>query len=226
MAALKEFVEWDVSNWGRALDYWESNTALTLRHSKALEIGGRHGGLSLWLAQKQVNVTCSDLEGPSDQAKEKHKNSDHLLPIEYASINALDIPFKDHFDIVLFKSVLGSVGRSGNKADQAKAIQEMHGSLKSGGELWFAENLVASPMHRFLRKKFVPWGEGWRYIEVSEMMSFLSAFSKVRYVAVGFLGALGRSEQQRKVLGNLDKAIVDKLVPEAWKYIMIGVATK
>ncbi len=62
---LRDFIEWDISNWSRVLEYWENNTSIILEQAKALEVGGRHGGLSLWLAQKDVNVLCSDLEGPS-----------------------------------------------------------------------------------------------------------------------------------------------------------------
>ncbi len=102
----------------------------------------------------------------------------------------------------------------------------MHKSLKSGGELWFAENLVASPIHRFMRAKFVPWGKKWRYITVTEMLNFLDIFSETKYITVGFLGAFGFNEFQRTILGNIDQIIVDKLVPKTWKYIMIGIAKK
>lgn len=223
---LRDFIEWDISNWGRALEFWEDNTSVILEQAKALEVGGGHGGLSLWLAKNNVDVLCSDLEGPSDKAIEKHTKYNTTHPIKHDSINALDIPFQNHFDIVLFKSVLGGVGRNNNKDNQIKAIQEMHKSLKSGGELWFAENLVASPIHQFMRKNFVPWGNTWRYVGISEMLSYLGVFSEVKYTTVGFLGAFGLNEFQRIVLGNIDQIIVDKLVPKTWRYIIIGIAKK
>jgi SAM-dependent methyltransferase len=211
---LKDFIEWDISNWGRALDFWEDNTSLELERANALEVGGRHGGLSLWLAKKDVNVMCSDLEGPSEKAKEKHKNCDTTYPIQHNIISALDIPFQTHFDIILFKSVLASVGRNNHKDDQIKAIKQMHKALKYGGELWFAENLVASPVHQFMRKYFVPWGKICRYVSIVEILSFLNIFSDVKYTTAGFLGSFGRNEFQRAVLGNIDKVIVEKLVPK------------
>ncbi|MEE8452698.1 MAG: class I SAM-dependent methyltransferase [Thermoguttaceae bacterium] len=224
--SLRDCIEWDTTNWGRALEYWEENTSVVLEQAKALEVGARHGGLSLWLANKGVDVLCSDLDGPSDKAKESHKKYQTACPIEYDSINALDIPFETHFDIVLFKSVLGGVGSHDNKGNQARAIQQMHKALKNGGELWFAENLVASPIHRFIRNAFVPWGKSWRYVSIPEILGFMSVFSEVDYVTVGFLGAFGRNEFQRKILGKIDVAVIDKLAPEAWKYIIIGIAKK
>ena len=223
---IGDFIEWDISNWGRALSFWEDNTSVKLEQSRALEVGGRHGGLSLWLAKRNMDVLCSDLEGPSDKAKERHKYCNTTHPIKHASINALDIPFENHFDVVVFKSVLGSVGRNNNEDNQIKAIREMHKSLKNGGELWFAENLVASPIHRFLRDRFVPWAESWRYVSIIEMLSFLDIFSEVKFTTVGFLGAFGLNEYQRTVLGIIDKTIFDRLVPRTWRYIIIGVAKK
>jgi len=223
---LRDIIEWDVSNWGRSLGYWENNTSVVLEQAKALEIGGRHGGLSLWLAQKGADVLCSDIDGPSDKAEERHAKHNAFHAIRHASINALDIPFQNHFDIVFFKSVLGGIGQHNNKTDQIKAIQEMHKALKNGGELWFAENLVASPLHQFSRRRFVSWGERWRYVSIEEMLRFLDIFIEVRYTTVGFLGAFGLNEFQRTVLGRIDKAIIDKLVPETWRYIVIGVAKK
>jgi len=47
----------------------------------------------------------------------------------------------------------------------------------------------------------------------------------VRYITLGFLGAPGRNEQQRNVLGAIDRKL-DPVVPEGWRYVMIGIARK
>jgi len=70
---LSEIIEWDVRNWSAVLDYWSSNSLQTFAGCKALEIGGRHGGLSLWLAMQGAYVVCSDKEGPTQAAVEKHR---------------------------------------------------------------------------------------------------------------------------------------------------------
>src|SRR5206468_992574 len=97
----------------------------------------------------------------------------------------------------------------------------MHKSLKKGGELFFAENLIGSPFHEFFRERFVKWGETWRYISVAEMEEFLAPFSNVQYRTVGFAGAFGRSEPQRNLLGFLDQTVLNHTVPENWRYIIV-----
>ena len=132
---------------------------------------------------------CSDLRSPTEKAVQTHKEWGVSHLIEYRSIDATDVPFTDEFDLVLFKSVLGGIGRDGDKRRQEKAIREIHKALKSGGELFFAENLVASPLHRFLRHRFVQWGPKWRYVSMAELIEFLSPFPEAHYRTVGFSGA-------------------------------------
>jgi SAM-dependent methyltransferase len=223
---VEDFVEWDVRNWSVALDFWVRNSGLDLTTCSALEIGSRHGGLSLWLATQGARVVCTDVNGPSDVARERHRESGLSHRIGYRPVDATDIPFADAFDLVLFKSVLGAVGARRGREAQARAIAEMHKALKSGGELFFAENLVGSPLHSYLRRRFVRWGRTWRYVSVPEMLGFLKDFSSVRYRTVGFAGALGRGRRQRNALGSLDRMLLDRLVPERWRYIMVGVARK
>jgi hypothetical protein len=47
-APLEDIIGWDIPNWSVALDYWRSHTKLDLPSSRALEIGSRFGGISLW----------------------------------------------------------------------------------------------------------------------------------------------------------------------------------
>ena len=226
MLNLHDIIEWDIPNWSVALEYWKKHTAQDLATSSAMEIGSMHGGLSLWAAMNGMNVLCTDLEGPSSKAIEKHAKYGLSHLIKYDALNALSIPYSAQFNVVLFKSVLGGIGRLNNRDNQEKAIREMHKSLKNGGEIWFAENLVASPMHALLRRRYVEWGKNWRYVTIEEMEHFFALFSDFRYTTVGFLGALGRSPLQRTILGKLDRAIADKLVPDSWRYIIIGIAKK
>jgi SAM-dependent methyltransferase len=223
---LAEVVEWDVSNWSSALEFWSSHTTLDLSRARALELGARNGGLSLWLASLGARIVATDIGPPNETAvalHEKHGVSDR---IEYESIDATRIPYTSEFDVVLFKSVLGAVGRDGGTQLQELAIQQMYKALKPGGELFFAENLVASPLHQLCRRQFVRWGTTWRYISIKEMQGFLRPFSSVRYATIGFAAAFGRTESQRGYLGKLDRTIFRHSIPESWRYIMFGVATK
>lgn len=222
----QEFVEWDVRNWSEALNFWVEHTNQDISTCTALELGSRHGRLSLWLALQGARVLCSDVGQPSKGAIQEHQARGVSNLIQYESIDATRIPYTNQFDLVVFKSMLGALGESAGKAAQARAIAEMHKALKKGGELFFAENLIASPLHQTLRRRFVQWGIGWRYVSMEEMHEFLSPFSRVQYRTLGFAGAFGRGEMLRNVLGILDQAILSRLLPEKWRYITVGVATK
>jgi SAM-dependent methyltransferase len=221
-----EIVEWDVENWSAALGYWRRHSSLTLTACAALEIGSRNGGLSLWLARSGATVVCSDLEGPTEAAFRKHERYGVSRLVRYERIDALDVPYSEAFDLVVFKSVLGGIGSGGERGRQQRAVQQMHDALKPGGELWFAENLTASPMHRALRNRYVGWAQRWRYVSVAELLEFLEPFASVSWRTFGVLGALGRSERQRAILGTLDKLCLNALVPAGWRYIAVGVARK
>lgn len=223
---LSDFIEWDVRNWSGTLDFWKSHSTQSLAGATALEIGSRHGGLSLWLAMHGARVICSDLNGPSERAVQQHRAWGVSDRVEYRAIDATATPYREEFDIVLFKSVLGGIGGHGGRESQRTAIREMHKALKRDGELFFAENLMASPAHQFFRSKFVQWSAKWRYVSVAEMEEFLSPFSQVQFFTSGFAGAFGRNETQRNWLGRLDQILFGHLVPSSWKYIIAGVAKK
>lgn len=221
---LKDIIEWDIVNWSKAIPYWEKHTNLNNKKLKCLELGGRKGGLSLWLALKGHDVVCSDYESPESTAKPLHDKY-KLDNITYKNINATKIPYDNEFDLVIFKSILGSVAKQGKDSLKQETINQIHQSLKPGGKFIFAENLQASKLHQFFRKKFTKWGANWNYLKHNEIELLLSNFSKVHYTSVGFWGAFGRNEKQRNFLGKIDNWF-EKLVPNKMHYIVIGVAEK
>lgn len=225
---MQSYVQWDVRNWSRAIDFWVTTCGSgAFQGAEVLEVGSRDGGLSLWFAEKGASrVLCSDLDGPSSAARELHAASTVGDRIEYAAVDATDIGVLDGFDVVAFKSVLGGVGGAGGCDAQVRAVRSMHAALRPGGVLLFAENLVASPLHAFLRRRFVAWGDRWRYVTREEMGGFLSPFSDVELRNLGFAGAFGRSESQRTALAAVDLAGLDRVVPRSWRYIVAGVARK
>lgn len=223
---LQDIIEWDVRNWARCLPFWSAHSQLDWSNSSALEIGSRNGGLSLWLAKQGANVICSDVGGVSSQALEKHKRYTVKDQIQYSDINALNIPYTQELDAVAFKSVLGGLQEHGGTNAHLVALEQIHGSLRSGGELLFAENLLSSPIHQFLRRKAVSWAAEWHYPSINEFLGWLSPFSQVHYETIGFLGALGRSEQQRRLLAKADTHLIEHCVPGSWHYIVYGVAVK
>src|SRR4051812_23723232 len=106
--AMSQYVQWDVRNWSRALNLWTGTCAPSIfSGADVLDIGSRDGGLSLWFADLGASkVVCSDLRGPSAEARKLHAQAGVIDRIEYSSIDATDIGVQGSFDVVAFKSVL------------------------------------------------------------------------------------------------------------------------
>lgn len=221
---VKDIIKWDILNWSKALDFWSAHKDIKNKGFNCLELGGREGGLSLWLAMNGNDVVCSDLESPKEEAFQIHKKYGCFKRITYQSIDATNIPYENYFDVIAFKSILGGISRNNNDLKK-QTIQEIHKALKHNGVLLFAENLEASFIHKFFRRHFVPWGNKWNYLSMHEITEVFSFFTKVRYQTVGFFAAFGRNEKQRIVLGKFDR-ILGKLIPIKIRYILIGIAEK
>lgn len=222
---LTDVIEWDVLNWSLALDFWEQWSGLDLTNCLALELGAANGGLTLWLARQGVRVVCSDLHGPTPQARALHRKYGVEDLIEYRAIDATNIPYTSHFDLVIFKSMLGDIGRNDRTDLQAKVMEESFRALKVGGELWFAENLQGSVLHR-LARRFIRRGTLWRYLSIGETRHLLKSFSGQQYMTAGFLGVFGRAGIFRNALGAIDRLACNRLFPDHWKYLIVARATK
>lgn len=222
---LKDVIQWDVKSWSKAVKYWEKNVDWsTVQHG--LELGGREGGLSLWMALKGVKVVCSDLKEVESTAKPLHDTYAVLDLVSYEDIDASAIPYENHFDVIVFKSIIGGIGRNDNFELQKKVFSEIHKALKPGGKLLFAENLTASSIHKKMRKRYVNWANSWRYLSPNELTECLSPFSSYELKATGVMGTFGRSEGQRSFLSTVDQTVLNHITPKSWKYIGYGIAQK
>ncbi|NHF61074.1 class I SAM-dependent methyltransferase [Flavobacteriaceae bacterium TP-CH-4] len=221
----RHIIQWDIKSWSKALEYWERSIDWE-KIQNGLELGGREGGLSLWLALKGKKTICSDLINTKKTAEQLHLRYNISSLITYQDIDAADIPYEDYFDIIVFKSIIGGIGRNNNFKGQQKVFKEIYKALKPGGKLLFAENLLASPFHQRLRKRYVKWGNTWRYVTLKEMREFLKDFSSVDIKTTGVLATFGRNERQRIFLSTIDDLILNKACPENWKYIIYGIAEK
>lgn len=223
---LKKYFEWDVQIWGDALYLWRSELEkYKLAGDKsALEIGGRRGGLSYFLANEyQCNTICSDLQNPILTAKPLHSSYDQKLCISYEEQNCLNLTYPDNsFDIVIFKSVLGALGSIEN---QRIAISEIYRCLKPGGILCFAENLKSTSIHQYLRKWMNPWSSYWYYPSIEEFNSYLCDFSAVNIKTIGFTSLFVRNEKVKLVSSFFDKKI-QSVIPNKWNYVIYGTAIK
>lgn len=224
-AAINEIIGWDIKTWSKALFYWDKKVDWE-KVNNCLEIGGREGGLSLWLAEKEKKVLCSDLHEVKLLAEKLHIKHNVNSLVSYQDIDATQIPYENEFDLIVFKSVLGSLGANDNIEKQRKVFKEMYKALKPGGYLLFAENLVASRFHQFMRNKFTQWGNAWRYVTVKELKEFLSDFSEVEIKTTGVLATFGRNEKQRNILSAIDNILLNKVSPKKWHYVAYGIAKK
>ncbi|MDX1651671.1 MAG: methyltransferase domain-containing protein [Brumimicrobium sp.] len=220
-----DILQWDIRSWEKALKYWENNMEWD-KVSNALELGSNKGGLSLWLGLKGVNVVCTDLTGVESNAKPLHDRYDVSGKISYQDIDASDLPYESEFDVIIFKSIIGGIGRNDDIDKQRKVFKEIHKALKPGGKLLFAENLIASPMHKTLRKNFVNWGDSWRYVSLDEMNDFLQIFDDYSIKTTGVISTFGRNEKQRNLFSTADRLLLNHISPRKWKYICYGIATK
>lgn len=150
----KDIIQWDIKSWSKALSYWDRNIEWD-KIQNGLELGGREGGLSLWLALKGKTIVCSDLNDVKKTAEQLHLRHNVSSLVKYQDIDASSIPYENYFDIIVFKSIIGGIGRNNNYEIQQKVFKKIYKALKPGGKLLFAENLIASPFHQRLRKRFV-----------------------------------------------------------------------
>lgn len=222
---IKDILKWDINSWKKALVFWEKEIEWSnINH--CLELGGNEGGLSLWLALKGKHVVCSDIQEKKEVAQSLHQKHHVNHLISYEVIDATKIPYQNHFDLIVFKSVLGGVGRENNKQAQQEAIHQIYNALKPGGVLFFAENTTASVLHQKLRKRNISWANSWRYISANEMREFLTPFTTYTLHTTGFLATFGRTENQRNILAHLDKLFFNPLLSQQQHYIVYGIAKK
>ena len=221
-ALLNDVLQWDVQTWRRALSLWQA-VVNDLRPSEALAIGERGGGLSLWLARQDIAVLCTDVDGFGPNTRMLHVGYGVGDRIRYASEDATALTVADSsFGLVIFKSVLGALG---TRERQAEAIREVHRVLKPGGALLFAENLVGTGFHAWLRRRFVRWESGWRYLRYPRDLELFDDFRSVETRTTGLLAALGRSEKQRGILARMD-TILCPITPSSWHYVVYGACRK
>jgi hypothetical protein len=131
-----DIMGWDVKNWSKCLPFFESN--FHANPQSALELGsGYNGGLSLWLASKGIRTICSGYHpkysDASNEAKDIHKKYGVSDCISYKRINAAELPYKNEFDIIAYKSMLGGIVRDGDISIAQDVLKGVQNAMKPGG---------------------------------------------------------------------------------------------
>jgi 2-polyprenyl-3-methyl-5-hydroxy-6-metoxy-1,4-benzoquinol methylase len=219
---MKDVLVWDVRTWTVAVKFWERRLPPGDSPLTCLEIGAGPGGPSLWLALKGHRVVCSNLANTQVMAQPLHDKYGVTGNVEYLDIDVTDIPYENHFDVVIFKSVLGGVGSL-----QKQAMTQILKSLKPGGTLLFAENIRGTVFHRLARSiAYRIRGTSWRYPSFSQMNELLSGFTTAEVRSSGVLAMFGTSESKRLGLAAVDDRVLNRITPRSWKYVSYGAATR
>jgi hypothetical protein len=168
---------------------------------------------------------CSDIESPERLSGKLHSDYGVSARIEHCAIDARRIPYRNHFDCVLFKSVLGAIGRGDRFDNQATAVREIYEARKANGLVLFAENLSGTIVHQYLKRRLVPWGKDWRYLNLAEMGCLFQRFRSLERRHFGLVALVGRTEKERTLLSLVDD-VAGRIVAATWRYIVSGVAIK
>ena len=229
---INQAIGWDIVNWGQSLKFLNKNIELD-RINNALEIGvgSDSGGISIYLASKNINVLCTDYKDVNNSVIDIHRNYPFANLIEYGDMDILNINpmYKNKFDLVVFKSVLGGLDGNNHIRIAEKAIENLYECLNENGYLFFSENLAATRFHMYIRNNF-GWGRnnrGWNYYKIEELISAINnKFEDFIYETKGFIGCFGRNETQKTILGNIDKYFLDYLLKNENKYIFYCICKK
>ncbi len=172
-------------------------------------------------------IHCSDYNKPSQKAFDLHKKLGLSSKIKYLAIDATSMDCEDgKYDFVVFKSVLGSIGREGGIDTIKLAIKEIKRVLKPGGVLFFAENLSSSRLHMYLRNNFVPWGNKWYYLSINEIEEILNEFETTSINTRGFFSSWVPDKYQviKLIVHYIDNLLL--FISKNLHYISYGYAKK
>lgn len=224
MPTTAEILGWDVGTWSVALDAWRPYIESVGTTLDCLEVGAGPGGPSLWMASHGHEVTCTNRSDSRALASPLHEQFSQSSRISYHDIDVTDIPWRDRFDVVVFKSVIGGVQPLGREG-RSRALGEIRRALRPGGVLLYAENVRATALHGLARAAARRRRSGpWHYPTLAELESELSEFSVHTLETTGVLAMFGLTEGQRRLFTRVDRRVLNRL-PPSWRYVAYGAAS-
>lgn len=128
---MQDIVEWDVAHWSRAFQLWDQELGGDWHGKRALDLGARGGGLSLYLSLRGCKVAYLDLHPAPEKAHELFLKYGVTEQLDFLRASVTDLPMADaSVDVVAFKSVLGSVGRAQGWHGQQVTVAEARRVLR------------------------------------------------------------------------------------------------
>ena len=138
-------------------------------------------------------------------------------------IDAQDIPYENHFDFVIFKSLLGGIGRNYLFEKQIVVMEQIKKSLKKNGECLFIENMKGTILHQIYRDRYGAGKNKWNYPTLNNFRDLSKIFRRTQFCSFGLLGS-------NRVLGKLFRKNFeinfDQIFPSSWHYIYAGIYQK
>ena len=143
--------------------------------------------------------------------------------IDFKIIDALDIPYDDYFDFIIFKSLLGGIGRGGAKEKQLLVMRQIKKSLKKDGECLLIENMAGTILHQIFRNRYGAGKNDWHYPSLKEFYKMSNIFKDVKFNTYGFFGSTRKMKKDLRAKFDYN---YDKYIPENWRYVYAGIYRK
>ena len=214
-----QYINWDKTNWTRALNFLDENKTADFENKNVLELGGGEGSLSMWASHNGAKAICSDIIKPGSLVLNKL----YKEKVRFEIIDAQDIPYENHFDFIIFKSLLGGIGRNNLFEKQIVVMEQIKKSLKKNGECLFIENMKGTILHQIYRNRYGAGKNQWNYPSLNNFKNLSKNFSRTQFCSFGLLGS--NRVLEKLFRKNFDIKF-DQVFPSSWHYIYAGIYQK
>ena len=121
--------------------------------------------------------------------------------------------------------MLGGICKKKNFNNAKIVFDQIYEALKPGGYLVFSENIKATFMHNYFRRKYS--SKSWYYFDQRELLNLMNSnFNYINSKTNGFLACFGRNEKQKRLIGEIDEKVFSQIIPASWNYIFFGVCQR